>query len=89
MSLLVYGAVVASAFFTFVKLYEERVLSERYGEAYRRYQARAGMDSAAAALAGEKALGGQEGLITRTRSPPSTWSLRRWRAARPCQRLAQ
>ena len=38
-SLLIYGAVVASAFFTFVKLYEERVLSERYGEAYRRYQA--------------------------------------------------
>lgn len=31
------------------------------------------MDPAAAALAGKKALGmAQEGLITRTRSPPST-----------------
>jgi protein-S-isoprenylcysteine O-methyltransferase Ste14 len=38
-SLLIYGAVVAAAFFTFVKSYEERVLSERYGEAYRRYRA--------------------------------------------------
>jgi len=38
-SLLIYAAVVAAAFLTFVKLYEERVLSERYGEAYRRYQA--------------------------------------------------
>jgi protein-S-isoprenylcysteine O-methyltransferase Ste14 len=38
-SLLIYAAVVAAAFLTFVKLYEERVLSERYGEAYRRYRA--------------------------------------------------
>ena len=38
-TLLIYAAVVAAAFLTFVKLYEERVLSERYGEAYRRYQA--------------------------------------------------
>ena len=39
LTLLIYTAVVAAAFLTFVKLYEERVLSERYGEAYRRYQA--------------------------------------------------
>jgi protein-S-isoprenylcysteine O-methyltransferase Ste14 len=38
-SLLIYAAVVAAAFLNFVKLYEERVLSERYGEAYRRYRA--------------------------------------------------
>ena len=38
-TLLIYAAVVAAAFLTFVKLYEERVLLERYGEAYRRYQA--------------------------------------------------
>jgi protein-S-isoprenylcysteine O-methyltransferase Ste14 len=38
-SLLIYAAVVAAAFLTFVKLYEERVLSERYGEAYRSYRA--------------------------------------------------
>jgi len=38
-SLLIYAGVVAAAFLTFVKLYEERVLSERYGEAYRRYRA--------------------------------------------------
>jgi len=38
-SLLIYAAAVAGAFFTFVKLYEEPVLSERYGEAYGRYQA--------------------------------------------------
>jgi protein-S-isoprenylcysteine O-methyltransferase Ste14 len=38
-SLLIYAAVVAAAFLTFVKLYEERVLSERYCEAYRRYRA--------------------------------------------------
>ena len=39
LTLLIYAAVVAAAFLTFVKLYEERVLLERYGEAYRRYQA--------------------------------------------------
>ena len=38
-SLLIYGAVVAAAFVAFVKLYEERVLAERYGDAYRSYQA--------------------------------------------------
>jgi protein-S-isoprenylcysteine O-methyltransferase Ste14 len=38
-SLLIYAAVVAAAFLTFVKLYEERVLSERYCEAYHRYRA--------------------------------------------------
>jgi protein-S-isoprenylcysteine O-methyltransferase Ste14 len=38
-TLLIYAAVVAAAFLTFVKLYEERVLLERYGEEYRRYQA--------------------------------------------------
>lgn len=38
-TLLIYAAVVATAFVTFVKLYEERVLFERYGEAYLRYQA--------------------------------------------------
>ena len=38
-SLLTYEAVVAAAFFTFVKLYEERVLAERYGDVYRRYRA--------------------------------------------------
>ena len=38
-SLLIYAGVVAAAFLTFVKLYEERVLSERFGEAYRRYRA--------------------------------------------------
>src|SRR5215203_1159240 len=37
-SLLIYAGVVAAAFLTFVKLYEERVLFERYGEAYRRYR---------------------------------------------------
>ena len=37
-TLLIYAAVVAAAFLTFVKLYEERVLADRYGEAYRRYQ---------------------------------------------------
>ena len=38
-SLLIYAAVVAAAFVAFVKLYEERVLAERYGEVYRSYQA--------------------------------------------------
>jgi protein-S-isoprenylcysteine O-methyltransferase Ste14 len=38
-TLLIYAAVVATAFVTFVTLYEERVLDERYGEAYRRYRA--------------------------------------------------
>ena len=38
-SLLIYAAVVAAAFAAFVKLYEERVLAERYGEVYRSYQA--------------------------------------------------
>jgi protein-S-isoprenylcysteine O-methyltransferase Ste14 len=38
-SLLIYAAVVAAAFVSFVKLYEERVLAEQYGEAYRAYQA--------------------------------------------------
>jgi protein-S-isoprenylcysteine O-methyltransferase Ste14 len=38
-SLLIYAAVVAAAFVAFVKLYEEPVLTERYGEAYRRYRA--------------------------------------------------
>jgi protein-S-isoprenylcysteine O-methyltransferase Ste14 len=37
-TLLIYAAVMATAFLSFVKLYEERVLSARYGEAYRRYQ---------------------------------------------------
>ena len=37
-TLLIYAAVVAAAFLTFVKLYEEHVLADRYGEAYRRYQ---------------------------------------------------
>jgi protein-S-isoprenylcysteine O-methyltransferase Ste14 len=37
-SLLIYAAVVAAAFVSFVKLYEERVLADRYGEVYRRYQ---------------------------------------------------
>ena len=37
-TLLIYAAVMAAAFLSFVKLYEERVLFERYGEAYRRYQ---------------------------------------------------
>ena len=38
-SLLIYAAIVAAAFVAFVKLYEERVLADRYGEMYRRYQA--------------------------------------------------
>jgi protein-S-isoprenylcysteine O-methyltransferase Ste14 len=38
-SLLIYAAVVAAAFVAFVKLYEEPVLAERYGEAYHQYQA--------------------------------------------------
>src|SRR5215211_7770028 len=38
-SLLIYTAVVTAAFVGFVKLYEEPVLTERYGDAYRRYQA--------------------------------------------------
>jgi protein-S-isoprenylcysteine O-methyltransferase Ste14 len=37
-SLLIYAAVVAAAFVTFVKLYEEPVLDDRYGDAYRRYK---------------------------------------------------
>ncbi len=38
-SLLIYAAVVAVAFVAFVKFYEEPVLTDRYGDAYRRYQA--------------------------------------------------
>ena len=37
-SLLIYAAIVAAAMITFVKLYEEPVLAQRYGDAYRRYQ---------------------------------------------------